>query len=251
MSKYIILLIGKSGTGKSTLAKELKDRYGLKELVSYTDRPMREGECQFKGHIFISPSEMDSMLKDFEDKIIAKTVFDGYRYFALQEQVDNSDIYVIDIDGVKFFNEHYKGKKIPIVIGLDVPGLERRARMLLRGDSEEDVKKRTAHDTEAFKELEAVAHTVYSNSRDTDITAIADDIYIKFFHEGEGQVVKNINPDDDFDMETYKELKKSCQSVANILQKNYTPHTSVTINSYDFVVKEDVTNGFLKDLEEV
>ena len=64
-------------------------------------------------------------------------------------------------------------------------------------------------------------------------------------------MIKNINLDDDFDMETYKELKKSCQSVANILQKNYTLHTSVIINPYDFVVKEDVTNGFLKDIEEV
>ena len=201
------------------MAKELKDRYGLKELVSYTDRPMREGERQFRGHIFVSKEEMDSMLADFEDKIIAKTVFDGHRYCALQEQVDNSDIYIIDIEGVKFFTEHYKGKKIPIVIGLDVPGLERRARMLLRGDSEKSVRQRTTHDSEAFKDLEKVAHTIYSNSRDIDITAIADDIYTKFFHKGEGQVIKNINPDDDFDMETYKELKKSCQSVANILQK--------------------------------
>lgn len=251
MSQYIILLVGKSGTGKSTLAKELKNKYGLKELVSYTDRPMREGEHQFEGHIFVSKEEMDSMLADFEDKIIAKTVFDGYRYCALQEQVANSDIYIIDIEGVKFFTEHYTGKKIPIVIGLDVPGLERRARMLLRGDTEEDVRRRTAYDTEAFKKLDKIAHTVYSNGRDTDITAIADDIYTKFFHEGEGRVVKNINLGNGFDAETYKELKRSCQSVANILQKNYTPHTSVIINSYDFTVKEDVTNGFLKDLEEV
>ena len=247
MNKYIILVVGKSGSGKTTLSKELRDIYGLKELVSYTDRPIREGECQFKEHIFINQKEMDSLLLDFKDKIIAKTIFDGHRYCALQEQIDNSDVYVVDLEGVDFFIRHYKGKKIPIVIGVDVNESKRRLRMRLRGDPEKNIEQRIRHDDVAFKNLETIAYTVYLNNKPTDITAIADDIYTKFFCEGEGIVIKNINPDTGFDMETYNKLKKSCQSVANILQENCTPHTSVIINSYDFVVKEDVTNGFLEE----
>ena len=87
--KYIVLVVGESGSGKSTICNLLTTRYGLKQVESYTTRPMRyEGES---GHTFVNDAEFDAL-----DNMCAYTVFDGYKYGATQEQVDNADLYVID-----------------------------------------------------------------------------------------------------------------------------------------------------------
>ena len=125
---YIILLVGKSGTGKTTLVEKLiKDR-SYKTVNSYTTRPQRyPGE---PGHIFVSDERFDKL-----ENICAYTEFDGYRYCATQEQVDNADIYVIDPDGVNYFKSQYKGDKEIITVELLAQRPVRYARMRSRGDS--------------------------------------------------------------------------------------------------------------------
>ena len=41
-NKPLILLVGKSGSGKTTIAEYLEKHYGMKMLRSYTTRPMRK-----------------------------------------------------------------------------------------------------------------------------------------------------------------------------------------------------------------
>jgi hypothetical protein len=70
----MILIIGRSGSGKDFLARELA-KNGLSQVKSYTTRPPRyEGEDT---HIFISAEEASRT----EGKI-ATTVINGYEYFA-------------------------------------------------------------------------------------------------------------------------------------------------------------------------
>ena len=42
MSKVLLVLLGESGTGKTTIANRLKQKYGMKELPCYTTRPKRK-----------------------------------------------------------------------------------------------------------------------------------------------------------------------------------------------------------------
>lgn len=143
MKDVIILLVGESGSGKTTVANLLEEKYGMKELPSYTTRPKRtDNEI---GHIFITDEEFNQL-----NNICAYTEFDGYRYCATSEQVDNSDVYVIDVAGIDYFKEHYKGNKVPLVVYITVDTETRKKRMIARGDSEEKTEHRIQNDIKEF-----------------------------------------------------------------------------------------------------
>lgn len=147
MSKFIYLLVGASGSGKSTIANILNQEYGWEILESYTTRPPRfEGES---GHIFSTKEEFDGL----ENKV-AYTVFDQNEYCATTKQVETSDIYIIDPAGVDYFLEHYHGKKQPVIVGLRISDVNAIKRMTERGDDSNNIWQRYQHDREAFKNLE-------------------------------------------------------------------------------------------------
>lgn len=159
MSNFLILLVGPSGSGKTTIANILSKNYGLRSIESYTTRPARYiGET---GHVFITDQAFHDMYPDGRDdpNIVAYTYFDGYHYFATKEQVENSEVYVIDPAGVKTLQKRYRGKKVLVPIWLDVDPETCKVRMLARGDSEEKVDERLWHDQVAFgKELPHACH---------------------------------------------------------------------------------------------
>ena len=94
----IILITGMSGSGKTTIAKELckDDRYNF--VASYTDRPMRE-KNEF-GHTFVKTNYMDIILED--EDIVAQTKISEYRYCATKEQFDENkiNVYIVDSFGI-------------------------------------------------------------------------------------------------------------------------------------------------------
>lgn len=87
-----ILIIGRTATGKDTLAKVLTEAHGLKQLKSYTDRPRRKGEGDT--HVFVETADLPKA------GIVAKTKIGPYTYLATTSQFRDADVYVVDPEGL-------------------------------------------------------------------------------------------------------------------------------------------------------
>ena len=141
-TKGIYLIVGKSGSGKTTLVEALKE-YGYSSIESYTTRPKRfENET---GHTFVTEEEFDQL-----NDMCAYVKYNGYRYCATSEQVNNSTLYVIDPDGIEDFKKHYAGSKSICTIYIDCPWYTRLYRMLKRGDSFKQALNRITIDSQVF-----------------------------------------------------------------------------------------------------
>lgn len=171
--KTIVLLVGKSGTGKTTIAERCGQLYGLKQINSYTTRPRRTPNET--GHIFANQRAFHS-LKD----LVAYTKFNGYEYCATAQQVEDNDIYVIDPAGVEYFKEHYKGSKQPVVVYIVASKDPHTAfnlcyeRMKERGNSIDEAAERAVFDNRTFKDYEQKSDYVFTNESPEDIDTIAE-----------------------------------------------------------------------------
>lgn len=169
MNKFIVLLIGKSGSGKTSVCEQFEKQFDWKALRSYTTRPKRNEDED--GHVFITDEEFDQL-----DNICAFTIFDGARYCATQEQVDQSDIYVIDLDGLDYFKRLYKGDKSIIPIYLDIDTHTQYERMRKRGDSRLRAIGRVMHDRKAFRNAEYRSDLIHINAMD-DLSIVVANVY--------------------------------------------------------------------------
>lgn len=175
MGKHkIILLIGRSGSGKTAIVNYLKDTYSWKSVDSYTTRPKRlPWET---GHTFVSDAEFDQLTN-----MVAYTEFDGHRYCATAEQVDNADIYVVDLAGVKTMKELYHGDSVLLPVYVDVNVGTCLYRMRKRGDSFDTAWQRKQNDDAMFagaKEyLNANFDSVLSVKNRRDVSEAGDMIY--------------------------------------------------------------------------
>lgn len=152
----IILLVAPSGAGKTTVANILCEQYGFKQVVSYTTRkPRYKNEL---GHIFVTCEQFNCLTN-----ICAYTEFDGNKYCATSEQVDNADIYIIDKKGIQYFKEHYVGAKKPIVVFMSISEKCATNRMRIRGDTDEMIARRLENDRIEFKNVADIADCVISN----------------------------------------------------------------------------------------
>lgn len=150
--KNLYCIVGESGSGKTTIIDKLEQVFGYKVLRSYTTRPPRcEGDTD---HTFVSLEEYG----DLQNKV-ATAEFNGHFYCAIAEQVEGSDLYVVDVNGIKELKEKYKGDKNIVVIYISVPSEIRLERMLQRGDGDKAFE-RIQHDNDAFRGVRALADYV-------------------------------------------------------------------------------------------
>lgn len=163
MSNPLYLFVGKSSSGKTTVASKL-ETMGFRQVCSYTTRkPRYEGEI---GHRFVSSKEFDNL-----GELAAYTLYDGFRYGVTFEQLNECDIYVIDVPGVKTLLEKCKNYNRSIrVIYFDATTYNRIIRMINRGDSNAQVVSRLLQDEKDdwYKQLDSLVWH-YANNENMDV----------------------------------------------------------------------------------
>jgi guanylate kinase len=172
MKDKIICLVGQSGSGKTTIAKEL-EKAGYNVIQSYTTRPPREPNEW--GHTFVNPH--DYVFNDDKGQVfkkvgggvalglnmIAYTHFDNAYYWTLPDQYQGKgiSIYVIDVAGVKIIREKVKDAEI-VVIYIQADEETRKRRMIWRYNTThndsiladgklDDLERRMDNDRKAFR----------------------------------------------------------------------------------------------------
>ena len=159
MNNLIIAIMGKSGSGKNYIANRLSKR-GYSSVKSYTTRPIRPNDESDKDtHTFITPDRIE----DYKDDIICSTMFNHNFYFATRKQLNENDIYILDVEGLKkLFRSEYKDKDI-IVVYVDCNDDLLKERMLKRGDSEDAIKQRMENDKTVFADAISLCDFVVVN----------------------------------------------------------------------------------------
>lgn len=192
MSKFIFLIVGCSGSGKTSITEQLEKRYGLKSIQSYTTRPKRYDDET--GHTFVSNEEFDKLAD-----MVGYTEFAGNRYCATAEQVENNNLYVIDPKGVDFFMKAYNGSKTPKVIFINSDLTTRYERMKSRAEENgstymEAVKSSLERITNDVAEFYDYIHSqtqidyTCKNNADDKLEDVVDRIY-NYIHKCESEVM--------------------------------------------------------------
>lgn len=188
MNDTLIALVGGSGSGKTAIANYLKDIYGLRILRSYTTRQKRADSND--DHCYISVEEYSKL-----DNKVAENCYNGNMYCATEKQCDESDVYVVDVPGLKMLRKKYKNKKI-FVIYIDVPENTRIQRMKMRGDSNELIMSRINNDKgKDFKDAKSLCDVTINNEFCLAMTAMTIVVEVNKFREQnnmEGGLVKKL-----------------------------------------------------------
>ena len=145
----IILVVGKTSSGKSSLIKKLCERTGLVSLQSYTTRSRRSESDN--DHIFVN---MDEYLRTKENGEIAiDSEIAGNYYYSTITQLYNSDLYTInpealnrllalDLPNIRF-----------IVVYISCPDKIREERAIKRGDDKHKYRIREFAERQEFRKF--------------------------------------------------------------------------------------------------
>ena len=106
-NKIIVCLVGKSGSGKDTLAHKLGELEGWHNVVSCTTRPKRDYEVEGKDYYFLTN-------KDFADKVLngdmlEVTYFNTWHYGTMKSALkDGINVGVWNPEGYDCLHESVK-----------------------------------------------------------------------------------------------------------------------------------------------
>jgi guanylate kinase len=135
MSNILFCISGPSGSGKTTVMRNIMNN----ELLSFTTRPMREGEIQGQDYLFITREEFDEL---FNEGVLAEwTEYDGKYYgLTMEELLDKLEhenaFFICDNHGFNQIKEKYNNI-VSIFLYADVGDCSDN--MFYRGDNEERV----------------------------------------------------------------------------------------------------------------
>lgn len=160
----MIILIGESGSGKTTILNKLEE-LGFEKAINHTTRKPRENEENTKEYKFLSKEEFNKMWDNGE--LLQRAEFNGEYYGIATSSLKENGVCISIVNSVADIKRRAKELNLEDVkittIYVYVNEQERIKRMEVRGDSKESIQTRLLLDKEKFKESKEVADFVVEN----------------------------------------------------------------------------------------
>lgn len=164
MKNKIIVITGKSSSGKDSLQNYLVSNYDFVNLVSHTTRPPRPNESNGYDYYFINKEDFinmnnkDLFIETREYKVNAEIGNDIWYYGLSKSELDITTILnkivILDLKGMKELAE-YIGRENLFVVYLDCDSDIRIDRMIKRGGmTEKEISRRFKSDELDFIGIE-------------------------------------------------------------------------------------------------
>ena len=175
----ILILMGKSCSGKDKISKELIKNHGYKSIVRYTTRPIRKNEKDGITYHYISKDEFkqkinDGFFAEWKDYSTAQGI---WYYGTALEDLDNTDekfVIILPPDRYKEIKGIIHNNLKSIYVYANNTTIKKR--LMLRGDNKEEAKRRLEHDNVDFKGAEMLADKIVYNNDGTDINDVTNKI---------------------------------------------------------------------------
>ena len=175
----MIIILGKTCSGKDTIVNKLIDPHGFKKIVTSTTRPMRKGEKQDITYHFLSEEGFKQKINEgyFVEYKTYDTEFGKWYYGTSLEDLENADnksVIILTPDGYR--DVVNKLSKKPIAIYIYANNATIKKRLLKRGDDKNEAQRRLEYDNEDFKGIENEVHRIVYNNDGEEIENVINKI---------------------------------------------------------------------------
>lgn len=175
----ILIIVGESASGKTTLAKRIENdnTNSFSRIVTYTTRPPRDGEFDTIDYHFVNDEVFDNMIK--QDMFVEYTNYRGWQYgTAINFGKDENKVVVLNPTGARAFKRYIQnhpelGLDI-FVVYLNVDRRSRLIRMLQRDSDIDECCRRSLSDEGQFAEFGRESDLVIYND---NYKKTVDEIY--------------------------------------------------------------------------
>ena len=159
----MIILVGESASGKSTIEKILDEKYGYKKTVSYTTRPPRDGEVDGIDYNFIPA---DDFTEKFNNNFFVEVgAYRDWWYGTRKEQYSKETVCILTPHGLRQIKKNLKNQDDLDIhtFYIKVPRRDRLVKMLQRGDDVDEAIRRNQSDVGQFDGIEDEVDFVLCN----------------------------------------------------------------------------------------
>lgn len=159
----MIILIGESASGKSTIEKNLAEKYGYIKTVSYTTREPRDGEINGIDYNFISADDFKKKVND--GFFVEIGAYNGWLYGTTREQYTENTICVLTPHGLRQIQKNFKDQKDLKIhtFYIKVPRRDRLVKILQRGDDVDEAIRRNQSEVGQYDGIEDEVDYVLEN----------------------------------------------------------------------------------------